>query len=131
MPMSAHGKRTKLSRRRTAPGPPIEDNQPDRHYARHDAIKQVSLRQVRARRPQPPYRDGPLGGVRYERYEHAAAGVVEHPRVPEGHRDRSQEVAHYDRWPQAALFQEEDGHMPASYEHAENQSGHQRRETGS
>src|SRR5215217_8015134 len=50
-----------------------------------------------------------LGGVRYERYEHATAGVVEQPRVPERHCDRPQKVTHEDGRLQTSLFQEEEG----------------------
>src|SRR5918995_898001 len=117
-------------RRGRAPGLPVEDDQAYRHDGRDDAEEQIGLRKVRPGGPQPPYGDGPLGGVRHERYEHAAAGVVEDPRVPERHRDRSQEVADHDLWVEAALLQEEDWRVPAAHEHAEDQGGHQRRETG-
>src|ERR671917_341840 len=82
-------------------------------------------------RPAHSYRNGPLGGVGHERHEHAATGAVEQPRVPERHRERSQEEAHDNRRLQGALFQEEDGHMPAGYKHAEDEGGHHWRETGS
>src|SRR5918993_5848817 len=70
-------------RRRPTPELPVEDNQPDRHDAQHDAIEQVGLRKVRAGGPEPSYRNGPLGSVGHERHEHAAARAVEQPRVPE------------------------------------------------
>src|SRR5215217_4669813 len=111
-------------RRSATPELPVEDHQPDRHDAQHDAIEQVGLRKVRTGGPEPSYRDGPLGGVGHERHEHAAARAVEQPRVPERYRKRSQKVAHDDRRLQAALFQEEDGHMPAGYKHAEDEGGH-------
>jgi len=77
--------RQRTNRSRSAPGLPVEDDQPDRHGQPHAHVNPaLGL-------------DTPFDGVRDDDHEHAAVSVVEGPCVPERHRDRRHETAHQER----------------------------------
>src|SRR5215217_5199523 len=106
----------RLRRRRSAPGLPVEDNQPNRNrtpYAHNDPAKLVL--------------DAPFDVVRDDQQQDAASGVVEEPRVPERHRHRHHQAGHEDGRLQGALFQEEGGQVPAGHERCQDRGGNKRR----
>src|SRR5215208_4528081 len=100
------------------PGLPVEDDQSDRHSQPHAHVDPARCLDIS------------FDIVRHADQEHATAGVIEEPHVPERHSHRRHQTSHQDGWLQAALFQEEEWQVPAGYERCQDHGGNKRRVIG-